>query len=120
MAIKLCVVSDTSAHDFDIIGASEMCMEPSKFTPDNVFQRWCSYDSQDPAVEINCPADCPHRGSYDDSESGTKRYYCYCLASSADDCIPGEGRATAPGWLWSACDAAHGRRRANSKAAWQL
>ena len=93
----LCVVTDTSAHDFDIIGAYEMCMEPSKFTPDNLYRRSCHSDSEDPAVENDCAAGC-HRGSYD--SDGGKRYYCGCEASSANDCAaknPGEEHATALG-----------------------
>ena len=95
-----------------------MCMEPSKFTPDNLYHRSCHSDSEDPAVENDCAAGC-HGGSYD-SDKG-KRYYCGCEASSAADCAaknPGEEHATAMGCCWSACDEAHGRRRAKSKAAW--
>ena len=50
----------------------------------------CSSDSEEPAVEADCPEEC-ERGSYE--VDGTMKYYCGCRAWSAEECAekyPGE------------------------------
>jgi hypothetical protein len=51
-----------------------------------------TYDSDDPAVEANCPEGCGG-GSWLDEGDGTMKYYCHCEDSSAEECAekyPGE------------------------------
>ena len=50
-----------------------------------------SPDLEDPAVEADCPDECWGESH---EEGGTMKYYCYCEASSAEECAekyPGEG-----------------------------
>lgn len=72
-----------------------MCKDPDLFMPDNTYYAECGSESDNPAVETDCPASC-NRGSYDNN--GTAWYYCVCEVTSAADCramYPGEEHANA-------------------------
>ena len=71
-----------------------MCMEPALFMPDKPSEYECyTSNSDDPAVEADCPDECWGE-SYLDEVDGTMKYYCWCEVSSAKECTekyPGEG-----------------------------
>ena len=62
--------------------------------PDKPFHYECYTDnSEDPAVEADCPDECGG-GSHLDEVDGTMKYSCECEVSSAEECAekyPGEG-----------------------------
>ena len=52
-------------------------------------------NSNDPAVEADCPEEC-WGSSHLDEVDGTMKYHCHCEASSAEECdekYPGEQAA---------------------------
>jgi hypothetical protein len=72
---------------------AHMCMDPATFMPNQTFYYQChTSNSDDPAVETDCPEEC--KGwSHLDEVDGTMKYYCWCEASSAEECAdmyPGE------------------------------
>ena len=72
---------------------AHMCMDPATFMPNEAPHYQChTGNSDDPAVEADCPEDC-ESGSWLDEVDGTMRYSCECEASSAEECAdkyPGE------------------------------
>jgi len=73
-----------------------MCMDPATFMPDKALHHQChTSNSDDPAVEADCPEEC-RGGSHLDEVDGTMKYHCGCRASSAEECAekyPGEQAA---------------------------
>ena len=75
-----------------------MCMEPASFMPDKPGHYDCyTSNSDDPAVEADCPDECWGE-SYLDEVDGTMKYHCDCggEVSSVEECAekyPGEQAA---------------------------
>ena len=78
-----------------------MCMDPATFMPDKALHYQChSSNSDDPAVEADCPEGCLG-SSHLDEVDGTMKYHCGCERashppSSAEECAelyPGEQAA---------------------------
>ena len=72
-----------------------MCMDPASFMPDKTLHYECyTHNSEDPAVEADCPdADECWEWSHLDEMDGTMKYSCDCEVSSAEECAekyPGE------------------------------
>ena len=85
---------------------AQMCMDPATFMPDKALHYQChSSNSEDPAVEADCPEDCESH-SWLDEVDGAMKYGCHCEVSSAEECAdkyPGEQAAEhrcngADGW----------------------
>ena len=72
---------------------AHMCMDPATFMPDKALHFLChSSNSEDPAVEADCPEDCESH-SWLDEVDGAMKYGCHCEVSSAEECAdkyPGE------------------------------
>ena len=82
-----------------------MCMDPASFMPDKPSEYECyTSNSDDPAVEADCPDECLF-DSYLDEVDGTVKYHCYCEVSSVEECAekyPGEQAAEQLCHGWSA------------------
>jgi len=75
---------------------AQMCMDPATFMPNEAPHYQChTSNSDDPAVEADCPEECWGESHLDEVD-GTMKYYCECEASSAEECAekyPGEQAA---------------------------